>query len=197
MSPAHVVEPTYEAIRQRLMAGIWPGGARLESARLADELGVSITPVRDSLYRLAGERMVDFAHGEGFHVHRLTETELRDMFELNLILLLAALATGHGEYTPQTALQSDTSTRIEALFLGLASRSANDELSAVIASLNNRLHLPRRLDARLFADVETEVAAIEAALLGAEPSRTARNLVLRYHKRRAHEAGSYVRLLAG
>src|SRR3546814_11818579 len=70
---------------------------RSDSTRIAEALSVSVTPVRDSLYRLTGERMVDFTHGEGFHVHRLTETELRDMLELNLILLLAAIATARGQ----------------------------------------------------------------------------------------------------
>ena len=78
MSPAHVFEPTYEAIKRRLITGEWSSGTRIEAARLADELGVSVTPVRDSLYRLNGESMVDFTPGEGFHVHRLTETEFRD-----------------------------------------------------------------------------------------------------------------------
>src|SRR3546814_17067104 len=64
MSPAHVFEPTYEAIKRRLMTGEWASGTRIEAARMADELGVSVTPVRDSLYRLNGERMVDFTHGE-------------------------------------------------------------------------------------------------------------------------------------
>src|SRR3546814_1662050 len=81
MSPAHVVEPTYEAIKRRLMAGGWAPGSRLESAKIADQLGVSVTPVRDCLYRLAGERMVDFTHGDGFHAHRLSETEYRDMLD--------------------------------------------------------------------------------------------------------------------
>ena len=45
MSPAHVFEPTYEAIKRRLMTGEWATGARIEAARLADDLGVSMTPV--------------------------------------------------------------------------------------------------------------------------------------------------------
>ena len=64
MSPAHVFEPTYEAIKRRLMTGEWASGTRIEAARLADDFGVSVTPVRDSLYRLNGERMVDFTPGE-------------------------------------------------------------------------------------------------------------------------------------
>src|SRR3546814_1310319 len=97
MSPAHVIEPTYEAIKRRLMNVEWAGCARLDSTLIAEARSVSVTPVRDSLYRLTGERMVDFTHGESFHVHRLTETALRDMLEFNLILLLAAIATARAQ----------------------------------------------------------------------------------------------------
>ncbi|MGD9812804.1 MAG: GntR family transcriptional regulator, partial [Sphingobium sp.] len=76
MSPAHVLEPTYDTLRRRLLAGVWPSGQRLEAARLAKELGVSITPVRDSLNRLAGERLVHASRGEGYQVPLLDETEL-------------------------------------------------------------------------------------------------------------------------
>src|SRR3546814_2577536 len=77
MSPAYVLEPTYDTLRRRLFAGVWPSGQRLEAARLATELGVSMTPVRDSLNRLAGERLVHSSPGEGFQVPLLSETELR------------------------------------------------------------------------------------------------------------------------
>src|SRR3546814_12685064 len=67
-SDLYVLEPTYDTLRRRLFAGVWPSGQRLEAARLATELGVSMTPVRDSLNRLAGERLVHSSPGEGFQV---------------------------------------------------------------------------------------------------------------------------------
>ncbi|HEX7655883.1 MAG TPA: GntR family transcriptional regulator, partial [Sphingomonas sp.] len=94
MSPAHVLEPTYQAIRQRLMAGQWSPGYHLDTARLADDLGVSKSPVRDSLNHLAGERLIAFEPGVGFHVPRLDETQLKDLLDLNLHLLLIALQSG-------------------------------------------------------------------------------------------------------
>jgi len=197
MSPAHVIEPTYEAIKRRLMRGEWAGGARLDSTRIAEALGVSVTPVRDSLYRLAGERMVDFTHGEGFHVHRLTETELRDMLELNLVLLLAAIATGRGHAGEKIAGTTDDADAAAALFLEVGRRSGNAELAASIAALNDRLHAARRLDAAILGEVSIELAGLGSALADDQhPLGAARSAVLRYHERRACEAATYARRLA-
>lgn len=197
MSPAHVIEPTYEAIKRRLMRGEWTGGARLDSTRIAEALGVSVTPVRDSLYRLAGERMVDFTHGEGFHVHRLTETELRDMLELNLILLLAAIATGRGQKVDPIATELEDADAAAALFAEVGRRSGNAEIAAAIAALNDRLNAARRLDATILGEVATEHAELRAALADDQhPLVPARSAVLRYHERRAREAATYAQRLA-
>lgn len=197
MSPAHVFEPTYEAIKRRLMTGAWPGGTRIEAARLADELGVSLTPVRDSLYRLNGERMVDFTPGEGFHVHSLAETEFRDLLELHLILLLAALATAPNGPAAKVPADQPYPDRTSVLFLSLASRSANTEIIASIAAIGDRLHLTRHFDAAILADTDGELAALEAAIMEIAPQTPTRQLLLGYHERRAHEAATYARVLSG
>ena len=197
MSPAHVFEPTYEAIKRRLMTGEWATGTRIEAARLADDLGVSVTPVRDSLYRLNGERMVDFMPGEGFHVHRLSETEFRDLLELHLILLLAALATASKGGPTSTPADQPYPDRIADLFLAIAERSSNGEIVASIAAIGDRLQLSRHFDAAILADVDAEYDAIAHAVADAEPQAQVRGLLLGYHERRAHEAATYARMLAG
>lgn len=194
MSPAHVLEPTYAAIKQRLMAGAWPGGTRIEAARLAELLGVSITPVRDSLNRLAGERMVDFVAGEGFRVPRPGEIELRDLFALTRLLLLAAIG-------PAAALErrgrgGDLADRIGWLFLDLARLSANHELVAAVDALNDRLYLARTFDVRIFEDATDELAALEALASRQAAGRDLRARVAQYCHRREREAATFARLLA-
>lgn len=195
MSPAHVFEPTYEAIKRRLMTGAWPTGARIEAARVADELGVSLTPVRDSLFRLDGERMVDFRPGEGFHVHHLTETEFRDLLELHLVLLLAAIATAPNGAAAPVSAEQPYPDRIADLFLAIAERSANAEIVANIAAIGDRLQFSRHFDATILADVESEYRRIATAVADAEPQAAVRNVLLGYHERRAHEAARYARML--
>ena len=96
MSPAHVLEPTCTKLKQMLVEGVWPPGEKLEALRLADELGVSMTPVRDCLNRLVGERLVDMKPGEGYRVPRISEKALRDMLAVNAALLELALVDGAG-----------------------------------------------------------------------------------------------------
>lgn len=196
MSPAHVFEPTYEAIKRRLMTGEWATGARIEAARLADELGVSMTPVRDSLYRLNGERMVDFTPGEGFHVHRLTETEFRDLLELHLILQLAALATAPNGLAMSVSADQPYPDRIADMFLAIADRSSNSEIVASIAAIGDRLQFSRHFDAAILGEVEAEYKLLEAAIVDAAPQTEMRSLLLGYHERRAREATAYARTLA-
>ena len=93
MSPAQAMERSYATLKQMLRDGVFAPGARLEAIRLSDELGVSMTPVRDVLHRLAGERLVEASSREGFHVPRFTEAALRDLYEWNSALLSMAVRT--------------------------------------------------------------------------------------------------------
>ncbi len=197
MSPAHVIEPTYEAIRRRLMQGHWSPGTRLEAARIADQLHVSVTPVRDSLYRLTGERMVDFEHGEGFHVPRTTESALRAMLELHLVLLLAALARQDRTKSVSTKIDNDGSDRFGLLFRVIARRSGNGELAASAIALGDRLHPFRAFDAGIFDNTKEELEKLEAAFSKDSGGEEIRRLLAHYHERRALQAEAYIRLMTG
>src|SRR3546814_20271616 len=93
MSPAHVLEPTYQAIRKRLMEAAWPAGFRLDTARLAGELGLSTSPLHHSLNHPAGQRMVDVELGAGFYVPRTYYRRLRNILHLPLTCLMSPTPT--------------------------------------------------------------------------------------------------------
>ena len=60
-----VVDQVYMAVRERILAGDLPPGGRLRQEELAAELGVSRTPLREALRRLASEGLVDFHANRG------------------------------------------------------------------------------------------------------------------------------------
>ena len=195
MCSARVLEPSYHAIKQHLMDGSWPWGLRLEAGKIADMLSTSITPVRDSLHRLVGEQMVSFAPGQGFYVPRMNETELRDLFELNLILLLAAITSSSQN---SSAISADGSypDQVSNIFLQLGARSGNGALIASISALNNRLYQFRRCDASLVEDIDSELKELKAASNDETTSAILRGLVMRYHNRRSAEAAGFIRLMS-
>lgn len=195
MSPAHVLEPTYDAIKDRLKAGFWPPGFRLESGRLAAELGVSITPVRDSLNRLAGERMVAFTAGIGFLVPRFDETEIRDMIGLNHLLTSEALNASQGtEPAIAEAIDDlDHAERTARLFLSIAVMSCNAELVAAIRSLNDRLHVLRLLEVRFLPPAREELVGLIRAVSRATPPARLRTRIERYHAIRQRNAAAFIR----
>lgn len=195
MSPAHVLEPTYRSLKRLLMEGAWPLGERLEAGRLADDLGVSMTPVRDSLNRLAGERLVDFRPGEGYRVARISEGVLRDLFDFNFALLDIALRAPHSDTSPVIAGLAglDHADQVAALFEIIALRSRNAILAETVCGLNERLHAARVLDPRLFHDTRDEASEIEERLASGTPD--IRALLASYHARRREAAGQFIRLL--
>lgn len=194
MSPAHVQEPTYQGLKARLRTGAWPLGTRLEAAKLADELGVSVTPVRDSLNRLVGERLVEFWPGEGYRVARLTERTLRDLFLFNRDLLIraAAAAPTWPIETGQEELAAGYPERVAQLFSIVAAGSGNTITTETIAGLNDRLHPVRCLDPDLITRCDAEIEILARLLAGSHDLHARDRWLTSYHDRRSELAGEYV-----
>jgi DNA-binding GntR family transcriptional regulator len=71
-----VVDQVYAVVRARILAGELPAGTRLPQTSLADELGVSRTPLREALRRLSTEGLVVLEANRGATV---AEHDLGDM----------------------------------------------------------------------------------------------------------------------
>jgi DNA-binding GntR family transcriptional regulator len=95
-----VADLAYERIRGYVLGGEVPQGARLGQVELAERLGISRTPVREALRRLAGEGLVDFHSNRGFRVADLgldavlRRLEVRAILEPGIAALAAERRTG-------------------------------------------------------------------------------------------------------
>ncbi|WP_265515746.1 GntR family transcriptional regulator [Nitratireductor luteus] len=73
-------------LRQRIFDGSLAGGTRLFEVPLAEELGISRTPVREAMSRLAEEGLLDRARGGGFVVRSFRYKDVVDAIELRGVL---------------------------------------------------------------------------------------------------------------
>ena len=87
-------EKVYEVIRNRIVTCELPPGSSLPVVELARQLGVSLTPVRDALNRLAAEGLVDDVARRGYFVARLDPEEIVDLLEARRMIELAAAEQG-------------------------------------------------------------------------------------------------------
>ena len=142
-------DKAYERIRSELMtAGPKAFGGRLGEHQLAVELQMSRTPVRDALRRLAVAGLVEELPGGGFAPRRPRMRDVRDQFEIRLLLetKAAELAAGRREAASelQRSATGDESPDASRFHLALATASGNRVLAQSIATLNERSFLLRR-----------------------------------------------------
>ncbi|MFK0121336.1 GntR family transcriptional regulator [Streptomyces sp. NPDC090994] len=85
-------EQAREELRTRIVLGrIEPGEVR-SVISVAEELGVSITPVREAVMDLANQGMVEVMRNRGFRVPQLSEHDLDEIFRIRTMLEVPAMA---------------------------------------------------------------------------------------------------------
>lgn len=132
------------SLRQRILNGDLPGGTRLYVVPLAEELGVSRTPVREALSRLSEEGLLERTRSGGFIIRSFAMTDVLDMIELRGVLegTAARLAAERGVPECRMAGLRRLLAELDKCFdpgkeqVDLESYSKlNDEFHAVLAGL--------------------------------------------------------------
>ncbi|MCD6681497.1 MAG: GntR family transcriptional regulator [Burkholderiaceae bacterium] len=83
-------DQVYQALRAQLRSGAIAAGRPLQEVQLAQQLGVSRTPVREALTRLASEGLLVLS-GRSFAVPALTIDDAEDIYEVRFLLETAAM----------------------------------------------------------------------------------------------------------
>jgi GntR family transcriptional regulator of vanillate catabolism len=71
-----------ETLRNKIFDGVYAPGSHLMEITLANELGVSRTPVRGAMARLADEGLLVYVPNKGFQVRRFNAKDVFDAFSL-------------------------------------------------------------------------------------------------------------------
>jgi len=110
-------EPLREAIRreltERIVTGALASGVPIRLVATASEMGVSVTPLRESLVQLELDGFVESDPGRGYSVTRMTSAEIDEIYPLIWTLEALALRTAPPAEDALDAL-SDLNVRFRA-----------------------------------------------------------------------------------
>lgn len=84
-------EQLYEIIKEKILLTEFSLGEQINLKELADEFNVSTMPVRDALFRLINEGLVENRSRVGFFVRSFTTEEISDIMEVRQLYELYGL----------------------------------------------------------------------------------------------------------
>lgn len=79
-------EVAYQAVRREILSGVRPEHSWLREGEIAEELGVSRTPVREAFHRLAAEGLVRHEYHRGVQVASWDRKQVDEIFGLRSVL---------------------------------------------------------------------------------------------------------------
>jgi len=126
-------------LRELILAGELPAGARIAELTLVEKLGVSRTPIRAALMRLEQEGLLETLPGGGYAVRTFSERDVSDAIELRGTLegLLSRLAAERGATTLVLSEARECLAGVDAV---LAQPALDDEAFLRYVRLNERFH---------------------------------------------------------
>lgn len=132
-------EQAYQQVRAAIVENRYPPGSRLVEARIAEDLGLSRTPIREALRRLEAEGLVVSEPNRGAMVRPLSETEVVDLYGLRIQLESYA-----AELAAQRATEEELADLFDAVEAFSSARKAKgvDDIERVrrIHEANRRIH---------------------------------------------------------
>lgn len=97
----NLTQMVYRKIKEMMQNYEIIPGQRLIFSDLAQRLGVSRTPVNNTLSILANEGFLDFVPNQGYTVHQITEEEAESLYEIREIIELGSIGKAIRRLTPE------------------------------------------------------------------------------------------------
>jgi len=162
-----LVEQAYQAIRGRILDNVYPPGHQALEGELADQLGISRTPVREALIRLQKEGLVEVVPRHGMRVLPVSPADMAEIYTVLTALecaaaeLVAARGPSERELKPLTEASRDMDRALKADDLDawaaaderfhrtLAELAGNRMLLQTIGNFWDRAHRARMVTLRL------------------------------------------------
>lgn len=137
----------YTALKRRIVSNVYPGGSHILEERLAEDLGISRTPLKEALLKLQAEGLVRLVPRRGVLIEPLTAVDVIEIYSVLVALedLAVQLIGQRSDASADLdALQADVTEMQRALRVddldawGVADERFHGRL--VAASRNSRLN---------------------------------------------------------
>ena len=160
-----VVDHVYTALRERILSGDLPRGSKLRQVSLAEEMGVSRTPLREALRRLAAEGLVDFSPNRGATVSELDFGDMRHAWAARVALEpgAARLAAERRDPDGVAAMREAIADQRSADGERGQSFSANRAFHLALAAASGNPHLTRFAEMLWVPRIGVPIYAAQAA----------------------------------
>lgn len=84
--PEPLAKMAYEALRSSILSNTLTTDVIYNEKKLANQLGISRTPVREALLELSSQGLITFLPRKGVIVRRFTDQDIEEIFELRHII---------------------------------------------------------------------------------------------------------------
>jgi DNA-binding GntR family transcriptional regulator len=101
-----------ERIRNAIIIGEFESGEPLKQDVLADQYGVSKIPVREALYQLKTEGLVDFLNNRGSVVSSLSTSEVEEIYTMRIALEQIALKRAIPNLLPANKIAAESALKL-------------------------------------------------------------------------------------
>lgn len=160
----------YNTLREAILKGRLAAGSRLVTQRIATEMGLSRTPVKEALARLETEGLVTRAGNWGYGVRTISLRDAEEIFEARLVIEVAsawraAERATEAEAAGMVQLLSVSRSYLKARELA-EFQNASRAIHELIAQATGNTQLMR-----MFRQVNDLVVLFGMSLLRANPAR--------------------------
>jgi DNA-binding GntR family transcriptional regulator len=138
VSPPTRAEWVDSLLRRAILSGELRPGQKLLGEKLAEQWGVSATPLRESFQRLAGEGLVVIEPQRGARVAPIGANDVAEVYELRLLLDPVALRTSIEAARDGAAMQVDYVDQVSWAYEALV---AQHRSSAAFHDAHHEFHL--------------------------------------------------------
>lgn len=160
-------DAAYATIRRKILDNVWSAGFQATEAEVANELGMSRTPVREALMKLQGEGLIKVTPRHGMQVLPISPADMEQIYQILTSLESTAAELAAERHLDDAALKplSDATAAMDAALKNddldawafadeqfhahLLSLCGNEYLRGVVLNFWDRAHRARMVTLRM------------------------------------------------